>query len=449
MSTMGTTYSYLQFVSYANIQNWSVHFLKGNDFGYSDRYPLVRIGSFLKRNKAEVIVEDDMEYKQVTVRTNNGGVCLRGVKKGKDIGTKKQMVVHTGQYIVSKIDARNGAFGIIPEELDGAIVTNDFPVFDVDNAVVNTEFLLLITTTKQFVAFAQSCSSGTTNRRRIDIDKFLEQKIPMASLEEQERLVDAYNVLMSKSDIKEQEAEQIDESIQSFIISQLGLVKRKKTHRNSLMGFIHFKDTLNRWDTYAIKEQYKSTWLVQEMDRLINSISTGTTPPTTHKEYFGGEIPFFTPADVSGEMYLKESERHLSQKSIDDGKARTYKQGTILFVGIGSTVGKVGIVEMPLCSSNQQITGITVNQEYVIPEYVYCFLHYNKDVSTAEQAKTTLPIVNQTKIGKIPIPVPPKEIQEEIVAYTKEKHQQMSILRAEAQRLRQQALEEFEKELFK
>ena len=449
MNAMSTTYSYLQFVSYASIRNWSVHFLKGNDFGYSDRYPFVRIGSFLKRNKSEVVIEDDVEYKQVTVRTNNGGVCLRVTKKGKDIGTKKQMVVRKGQYIVSKIDARNGAFGIIPEELDGAIVTNDFPVFDVDNKVVNTNFLLLITTTKQFVAFAQSCSSGTTNRRRIDIDKFLEQNIPMPSLEEQEKLVDAYNAIMSKSDIKEQKAEQIDDNIQSFIFSQLGLIKSEKIRRDSLMSFIHFKDTLNRWDTYAIKEQYKSKWPVQEMGGLINSISTGTTPPTSHKEYFGGEIPFFTPADVSGEMYLKESERHLSQKSIDDGKARTYRKGTILFVGIGSTVGKVGIVEIPLCSSNQQITGFTVNQERVIPEYVYCFLHYNKDVSTAEQAKTTLPIVNQTKIAKIPIPVPPKEIQEEIVAYTKEKREQMSNLRAEAQRLMQQALEEFEKELFK
>lgn len=274
-------------------------------------------------------------------------------------------------------------------------------------------------------------------------------KVPIPSLEEQERLVNAYNVIISKSERIIQEAEQLDESILFFIISTLGLAKRDKGQQPSLMGFIHFKDTLTRWDTYAIKEPYKSKWPIQKMGSLITSISTGATPPTSHKEYFDGEIPFFTPADVSGEMFLKESERHLSQKSIDDGKARTYSKGTILFVGIGSTVGKVGIVDLPLVSSNQQITGFTVNQDYVSPEYVYCFLHYNKDVSTAEQAKTTLPIVNQAKIAKIPIPIPPKEIQEEIIAYTKEKREQLSNLRAEAQRLKQQALQDFEKELFK
>ena len=41
---------------------------------------------------------------------------------------------------------------------------------------------------------------------------------------------------------------------------------------------------------------------------------------------------------------------------------------------------------------------------------------YNRDITTADQSKTTLPIVNQDKICKIPIVVPPDEIQDEIVA---------------------------------
>ena len=63
------------------------------------------------------------------------------------------------KFIFSKIDARNGAFGIIPEELDGAIVTNDFPVFDIDETIINPTFLLLVTTTKAFVKFVQSLNT--------------------------------------------------------------------------------------------------------------------------------------------------------------------------------------------------------------------------------------------------------------------------------------------------
>ena len=41
---------------------------------------------------------------------------------------------------MSKIDARNGAYGIVPAELEGAIVTNDFPVFDVDTKKIIPHF---------------------------------------------------------------------------------------------------------------------------------------------------------------------------------------------------------------------------------------------------------------------------------------------------------------------
>lgn len=154
---------------------------------------MVKIGSFLKRNTDRIEVQDDVLYKRITVKINNGGVYLRDEVKGISIGTKRQTVVKSGQFIVSKIDARNGAFGIIPEELDGAIVTQDFPVFDVDNSKVLTQFLVLVSTTPTFIEFAKSCSSGTTNRKRMDVEEFLEQFIPLPSLHEQKKILDSYN----------------------------------------------------------------------------------------------------------------------------------------------------------------------------------------------------------------------------------------------------------------
>lgn len=109
------------------------------------------------------------------------------LKRGSEIGTKRQTVVHAGQFIVSKIDARNGAFVVIPDDLEGAIVTNDFPVFDVDSSKILPQFMVLISTTPQFVEFARKCSSGTTNRKRIDINMFLMQSIPLPKVQEQKK----------------------------------------------------------------------------------------------------------------------------------------------------------------------------------------------------------------------------------------------------------------------
>ena len=170
------------------------------NLNYSKKYEQARIGDFLIKSRNVVNIEDGKEYNRVTVKINNNGVILRNTEKGINIGTKKQYRARAGQFIISKIDARNGAFGIIPNELDNAIVTNDFPLFDVNTKKINPQFLLLITTTKVFIKFAQSCSSGTTNRQRMDIDMFLNQKIPLPKLDEQNNIVKDYNNKLYESE---------------------------------------------------------------------------------------------------------------------------------------------------------------------------------------------------------------------------------------------------------
>ena len=161
------------------------------DLGFTKHYPFVRIGDVLRRSAMLVTIEDDILYTQVTLKTNGGGAVLRDKKLGKDIGTKKQYLAKEGQFIMSKIDARNGAFGVVTKELDGAIVTGDFPLFDVDTDKINPTYLYLLSSTQPFVQYAQSCSRGTTNRQRIDIDAFLSLQIPLPSLEEQTNIVAA------------------------------------------------------------------------------------------------------------------------------------------------------------------------------------------------------------------------------------------------------------------
>lgn len=190
------TYKFLHFANLKDIPNWSVQYADGEDLGFTKKYPMARIGSFLVKSRDIIEVQDDVEYKQVTLKINNGGVVPRNngaTLIGSKIGTKRQHVIHAGQFIMSKIDARNGAYGIVPAELEGAIVTNDFPVFDVDTKKIIPQFLVLVSTTDKFVEFARKCSSGTTNRKRIDIDAFLNQQIPLPSKEEQEKILKEYN----------------------------------------------------------------------------------------------------------------------------------------------------------------------------------------------------------------------------------------------------------------
>ena len=341
---------YISTVPFSGLFNWSVQYLNGSKIAFSKAYPMMRIGDFLKRNKTAVAIQDGVKYKRVTIKVRNGGVVLRDEVMGENIGTKKQFLVSEGQFILSKIDARNGAMGIIPTELDGAVVTQDFLPYDIDTTKVNPQYFVLVCTTKQFIAFCQSCSSGTTNRQRVDEAQFLNIKVPVPSLDEQDKLVEEYNKTITKANDLVKECQKIDIDILRYFDKSVGL--KQSTRQVKLLSTMRYVDISNRWDPFAVTNGLSADVPIYPLGSFITDIATGTTPPTSKKEYFNGNVKFYTPSDISGRLYLAGSERTLTKKAIEDKKARVFHKGDILFVGIGSTVGKVGIVHDETVSSN-------------------------------------------------------------------------------------------------
>lgn len=157
-----------------------------------------RICDILTRNKTAVVVEDGVSYKQVTIRTNYKGVVLRGTQDGSTILTKNQFIVSAGQFILSRIDARNGAFGIIPEELEGAIITNDFLAFDINEDEVEREFFNVFLQSPVFLEACIKASRGNTNRKRVDEDFFLNYEVNLPPLSDQHDLIKQINEGRSK-----------------------------------------------------------------------------------------------------------------------------------------------------------------------------------------------------------------------------------------------------------
>ena len=246
-------YKYLGFAAFSRLCNWSVQYLDGPCIRFTAKYPLVPIKEFLTRNKTAVAIQDDVKYKRVTIRVRNGGVLLRDEAMGENIGTKKQFAISSGQFILSKIDARNGAMGIVPQELDGAVITQDFLTYDIDVAKINPQYLLLVSTTKQFADFCQNCSSGTTNRQRIDENDFLNIKVPLPSLPEQNGLVEEYNRQLVLAANAESAASIKQGSINEIILDGLGIRISKKNWAGGL-AFVPFSE-LSRWD--AASFQYR------------------------------------------------------------------------------------------------------------------------------------------------------------------------------------------------
>ena len=123
----------------------------------------------------------------------------RGKVLGSDVVSVRR-VVRANQLILSKIDARNGAIGLVPPELDGAIVSNDFPSFEFrDPDQCDAAFMGWLVRSSSFVELCKAASEGTTNRVRIKEDRFLDQQIALPPLEEQQALVARLDALAEKT----------------------------------------------------------------------------------------------------------------------------------------------------------------------------------------------------------------------------------------------------------
>lgn len=150
----------------------------------------ITIERFLTKSEDWVPVRPDQNYKQITARLWGKGLTLRGEVPGSAIAAARQYCAKAGQFLISRIDARHGAFGIVPEELDGALVSNDFPCFNIDASTVLPHFFEWYSRTPEFIDLCRRASEGSTNRVRMKEAKFLKMTVPLPSLDEQRRIVE-------------------------------------------------------------------------------------------------------------------------------------------------------------------------------------------------------------------------------------------------------------------
>lgn len=162
-------------------------------------WPKVALGELLRRSDEVAVLDPAAEYHEVTIKLWGKGVVSRGKVRGSDVVSVRR-VVRANQLILSKIDARNGAIGLVPPELDGAIVSNDFPSFEFrDPQRCDAAFMGWLVRSTPFVELCKAASEGTTNRVRIKEDRFLDQQIGLPPLSEQQAIVTRLDALAEKT----------------------------------------------------------------------------------------------------------------------------------------------------------------------------------------------------------------------------------------------------------
>lgn len=321
----------------------------------------------------------DTEYKEITIRLWGKGVIERGRISGAAVNGRR-FVARENQFIASRIDARNGAMGVVPEFLDGALVTNDFPLFEVNQELLQPQYMEWLCRTPAFVDLCARASEGTTNRVRLKEFEFLQLEIQIPDTEEQKNIVARIDTVQRQL----QAAEKLRSSIDRDIASLLA---------------VRFQETLKQAPLLPMRE-------VAPLVRRNVQLEANQQYKELGARSFGKGL--FVKPDFDADAATWE-------------KPVWIKVGDIVFSNIKAWEGAIGVAKPEhdgFIASHRYLTAV-VKPEVALPEYLLYYLLSETGLTavneaspgTADRNRTT----KQSALEAIGVPVPLMAVQKQFV----------------------------------
>jgi type I restriction enzyme S subunit len=155
-------------------------------------------------------------------------------------------------------------------------------------------------------------------------------------------------------------------------------------------------------------------WRWSTMGHVAHVIGGGT-PRSDRAEYFGGDVPWITPADLSGytKKFISSGARNITQEGLSNSGARLLPPGTVLFSS-RAPIGYVAIAAKPL-STNQGFKSFVL-RDGMLADFVYYYLQRAKELAINLASGTTFLELSGNKAAQIPVPVAPFDEQHRIVS---------------------------------
>lgn len=351
------------------------------------------IGDFLKRIKRPIPLVENQAYKLVTIKMNHNGVVLREQKLGGLI--KSNMYeVKEGDFILSGIDARNGAFGIVPPELDGAIVTNDFWYFEIDENIISKKLFLELTATTWFDEICKRGSDGTTQRIRLQKDKFFNQTVLLPEGNEQVQLLDkilTFKKGQTSLDLEIQTQKQLLVQLKQSILQEAiqgkltadwrkqnpdvepasELLKRIKTEKAQLVNDKKIKKEkpLPPITEAEIPFELPEGWVWCRLGEICSKTGSGSTPKGGKAAYPSSGIKFLRSQNVYDDGLRYEGIAFIHDKTHEKMSGTKVQAEDLLLNITGGSIGRCCVVPSDFDTGN-------INQHVAILRTIQPFIGY-------------------------------------------------------------------------
>ena len=365
-----------------------------------------------------------LELEDIEKETAN---IIQKLSKGERSVKGTRHKFNTGDILYSKL--RTYLNKVLVATSEGYCTTEIMPLNTY--GIMSNEYVCHVLRSPFFLDYTLQCGYGVKMPRLSTTDA-CNGFIPLPPLKEQIRIVEEIRRWFVLIDIIESGKDDLQETIKQTKSKILNL---------AIHGKLVPQDPTDEPATELLKRinpkaeitcdnpQYGNLpkgWCICRLKDMAKVI-TGSTPSKSNKEYYGGNFPFYKPADLDLGRHVNKASEYLTQAG--KNVSRLVPSGTTAVCCIGS-IGKVGFLEYE-GTTNQQINCV-IPSECLDNVYLYysCSSQWFYSSLIAESSAVTISIVNKSKMENVVMPLPPLQEQHRIVAKIEELFTQLDKIEA-------------------
>ena len=447
---MESTFEFLRFVQSKDLSFWDVKSYLGTSI--CSQFVVIKLKDYLiEQNKKEKLSKYPDEYFKILGVNNQNGLFDAYEEQGKNINQPYKKV-ENGWFAYNPYRVNVGSIGLKSAQQNNEYISPAYVVFSCKDALL-PDYLNVIIKTKFFNEAIKANTTGSV-RQTLGFNNLCNIEIPLPSIEKQKELVAQYDALLNLAKDKENQADTMEQSIDDYLMAELGIKENLQSTSNSLFQIGEYK-VLSNWDIKTLEKNQNflssSKYSTYKCSQIL-SINPCTVLPSDKNT----EISFIPMENVS-DAYGKVM--RLDKKNVTKAKGYTkFKNGDLIWAKITPCMqnGKSAVLDNLLNGYGYGSTEFYVIRNDKITEKLNTnFLHLllRMKLVLNEAMKTFTGACGQQRvpvrfIKELQIPLPPLSIQHRILEEVTFRKEQIKSLREESEKLRLQAISDFEKEVF-
>ncbi|MFA1782112.1 restriction endonuclease subunit S [Bacillus velezensis] len=312
--------------------------------GFTGEWEERELGDLVINVSRPVKMVDDDIYQLVTVKRRNGGIVSRGIFKGSEVLVKSQYLIKSGDYLISKRQVVHGANGVVPDYLDGSIVSNEYLVLHGTKDLSIDFFSIISELPSMYKNFFLSSYGVDIEKLVFNVSDWKKRKIFIPSISEQQQITLLFEEINNAIALHQQELTTLKQTKQGFL-------QKMFPKEGESVPEVRFPGFTGEWEECKVKDFSEETF-------------GGGTPKTSIKEYWNGEIPWIQTSDleehqVSGVFAKKK----ITEKGLQNSATKLIPKNSIAIVTrVG--VGKIALIQFEYATSQDflSLSNLKVNE---------------------------------------------------------------------------------------